>query len=231
VRHTSTNGDDASALKRVLRAVVPGSLVRNRGIYLRLGPKPGRIYARLRILDTLGMRGDNMGTVAPDARSFVFVCFGNIMRSPMAQLIFEQAARDNGLSGLSVTSAGIHATEGKEAHPRARVGARALGLSLDHHRSRLLNAETVSQADAIFAMDFQNKAELLACYPEAGKKIFMLSAYAEGSQRYREIPDPYYGDQEETFRCYAVLNTCVQNLVRSLLLAAPGRVPNEAAVR
>jgi len=51
-------------------------------------------------------------------------------------------------------------------------------------------------------MDFENLAELYAVYPEAKNKIHMLSAFAEGKQRNREIADPYYGDEKTTRRCY-----------------------------
>ena len=70
----------------------------------------------------------------------------------------------------------------------------------------------VQEADAIFAMDFQNKAELLTLYPDSKHKIFMLSAYLNGSRQYGEIPDPYLGDIETTRNCYRTLQTCVRNL-------------------
>jgi protein-tyrosine phosphatase len=217
--------------KRIIRPLLPKALLRNRGIIVRLGPKAGRIYARLRLLDALGMRAENKKLVPPSARSFVFVCFGNIMRSPMAAALFQRAATAHGLLGLSIASAGIHASPGTAAHPRAQIAAQCLGLPLDHHRSRLLTPEGVAQADAIFVMDFQNKAELLASYPEAWNRIFMMSAYGEGKLRYREIPDPYFGDQQECIRCYAVLNTCAQNLARSLSQRAMNdAVPEVAAL-
>jgi protein-tyrosine-phosphatase len=76
--------------------------------------------------------------------------------------------------------------------------------------------EMVERADCVFAMDFQNKAELLTLYPESRKKIYMLSAYAEGSLQYREIPDPYTGDLEITRACCRELQICVRNLANSL---------------
>lgn len=218
-------------LKHILRPLVPKPLLQDRGVYQRLGPRAGRIYLRLRVLDLLGIRRPNKRLVPPDARSFLFVCYGNIMRSPMARILFEHAARNSGLTQVSATSAGLHANPGTYAHPHAQVAARALGFPLDRHRSRLLTPEMVSQAHAIFAMDFQNKAELLALYPAARAKIFMLSAYADGKMRFREISDPYFGGQEETYRCYAALNTCVQNLVKTLSPpAVPVSVPKTSAV-
>jgi protein-tyrosine-phosphatase len=73
------------------------------------------------------------------------------------------------------------------------------------------------QAEAILAMDFQNQAELLIKSPNAQDKILLLSAYAERGQRYREIPNPYFGDQEAARNCYAVLQTCINNLARTMV--------------
>jgi len=212
----SVSDDLRSALKRILRPLLPKCLLKEVDIYRRLGPNAGRIYARLRMLDTAGIRHPNKRLVPLGVRSFVFVCFGNIMRSPVAELMLKRALAEHGQEGIAVSSAGMHASPGQEAHPRAQVAAWDLELPLDNHRSQLLTAEMVAQADVLFAMDFQNQAELLAQFPEARKKIFMLSTYGEGSQRYREIADPYFGDQDEARRCFAVLETCVNNLVKSL---------------
>jgi len=65
-------------------------------------------------------------------------------------------------------------------------------------------------------MDFQNKAELLMVYPESQAKIYMLSAYGEGSWQYREIADPYLGDLESTRFCGQRLQTCIRNLMISI---------------
>ena len=202
--------------KWLMRKLIPRSLLHDRGVYYRLGPQAGPIYARLRAADTMGIALENRRTVPAGARSFVFVCHGNIMRSPMAERMLKRVLIEHGQEGIEVCSAGMHASPGREAHPLAQTVARELGLPLDHHRAQLMTAEIVENTDAIFAMDFQNKAELLARFPQAERKIFMLSAYAEGSRRYREIDDPYFGDEEEVRRCYALLRTCVHNLVKSL---------------
>jgi len=186
-----------------------------RSIFLRLGPA-GRTYARLRLMDALGMRKSNQRLVPPTARSFLFVCSGNIMRSPMAELMLGRALSESQREGIRALSAGIHAIPGTEAHPRARAAAPDFGLRLDQHRSRLLTWEMIRDADAVFAMDFQNQAELLTQFPESREKIFLLSAYAEGEQRGRAIADPYFGDEEETSRCHNLLQLCINNLVKSM---------------
>ncbi|HVI07319.1 MAG TPA: low molecular weight protein-tyrosine-phosphatase [Candidatus Binatia bacterium] len=206
-----------SSWKSLIRKLIPKSWLVEREKILRLGPA-GKNYARLRVMDTLGMRSPNARPAPGSARSFVFVCFGNIMRSAVAEALMNQEVSKTPLAGkLKIASAGLHARTGSEAHPWMQEAARDLGISLASHRSQQLSPEMVAQADCILAMDFQNKAELLALYPEAENKICMMGAYAEGELRSREIPDPYHGDLEQTRRCARQLQICVRNLLDSLL--------------
>lgn len=202
--------------KNVLRKPWPDFLLKQRNIVVRLGPEAGRTYARLRLLDAIGARASNGRRVSPSARSFLFVCSGNIMRSPMAEALMKQKLSEAGLAQqVKAVSAGLHAIPGREAHPWALQASASMGISLVHHRARLLTAEMVEQADCIFAMDFQNKAELSTLYPGSKEKIYMLSAYAQGRWKYREIPDPYLGDLDTTRHCYRELEICIGNLMAS----------------
>ena len=206
--------------RNILRKFVPAFLRQQRGIVLRLGPRAGRVYAALRILDLLGVRTANQKLAPIKARSFVFVCFGNIMRSAMAEFLMRKAIDESApdeASQVRIVSAGLHAVAGCEAHPWAQQAAGDLGISLAQHRAKLLTWEMVRRADCVFAMDFQNKAELLTLYPEAQDKILMLSAYAEGAWKDREIPDPYLGDLEVTRHCGRQLQICIRNLVASTI--------------
>lgn len=202
--------------KEVLRRIVPKRVLAERGVARRLGARAGRIYLRLRVLDTVGFRVLNHHHAPSTSRSFLFVCFGNIMRSALAESIMRKAVNEMWPEKpleVQIVSAGLHAISGNEAHPWSRAAALDLGISLEQHRARLLTREMVTQADCILPMDFQNKAELLSVYPEASEKIFMLSAYAEGPWRNREIPDPYFGDVEVTRFCARQLETCIRNLI------------------
>jgi protein-tyrosine phosphatase len=226
--NVSSVNNRGSALKKFFRPLVPQRLREERDVFSRLGPA-GLTYLRLRLLNAMGIRQADQQRAPSGTRSFLFVCYGNIMRSPMAELMLRRAALERGQAEIKVSSAGIHTTPETEAHPRARIAARKLGISLDGHRSRLLTAEMVAQSDVIFVMDFQNQAELLTEYPDARDKILLLSAYAEGVHRYSEIPDPYFGDQDAACHCYAVLHTCVNNLARSLWTDENQSTPQQVA--
>jgi protein-tyrosine-phosphatase len=211
------NQDPTTPTPWNLRSLVPDSLLRERETFLRLGSKAGPIYARLRLLDLMGVRWPNTRRVSPGATSFLFVCFGNLMRSPMAEAFLRKAVSEADVHGMRISSAGLHAVPGNEAHPWALIASREIGVPLTSHRAQPVTADLVAQADAIFAMDFQNKAELLARFPEFESKILMLSAYADGAFRDREIPDPYFGDIDATRRCYGILQACIRNLTEELL--------------
>ena len=215
IRETAKTFSRAS--KHVLRKFVPDFLLAKRDIVCRLGPKAGRIYARLCLLDVLRLRTSNKRLVPQSARSFVFVCHGNIMRSAMAEFLMRQTLQQMRVDQqVNVTSAGMHACAGREAHIWAQESSADLGISLAEHRAKPLTQKMMDEADCVLAMDFQNKAELLALYPESREKIYMLSAYSEGPWQYREIPDPYLGDLETTRFCARQLRTCVCNLIRSV---------------
>ena len=224
----TTRPTQSNPAKEALRKLLPDALLREREIVRQLGPEAGRTYIWLRLLDGLGMHAPNQRMAPPSARSFVFVCWGNIMRSAMAEFLMIRALRDAGLAEqVQIMSAGLHATPGREAHPWAQAAAAQLGISLSQHHAKLLTRGMVDAAACIFAMDFQNKAELLNLYPEFREKVYMLSAYAEGPGRYREIPDPYHGNLEATLLCGQQLQTCICNLIESLF---PASVSNRATI-
>lgn len=220
---------EPKTIKDVARKFIPRFLLQQRGIIRRLGPGAGRIYAGLRLRDVLGVQGESQRGVPASARSFVFVCFGNIMRSAMAEFLMRKALQESApdeIQKVRIVSAGLHASPGREAHPWMQEAATGLGISLAAHRSKLLTQSMVDQADVVFAMDFQNKAELLTLYPEATAKICMLSTYGEGEWKFREIPDPYLGDLEVTRHCAGQLQTCVRNLLAATIFSGSNKDPD-----
>jgi len=195
--------------------LLPKALLREVQQYRAYGKDERPLYLKIRISDRLGFTDTKRSRVPETARAFLFVCFGNIMRSPMCEALMNQAIAGIPGAQLKVTSAGLNAVAGRAAHPWAIAAAADFGVSLADHRARLLTSEMVDQADVIFAMDYQNRVQLLSLYPQARTRVFMLSAYRDEKHHSDEIPDPYYMGQEETQRCYRVLQTCVHNLVSS----------------
>jgi protein-tyrosine-phosphatase len=184
--------------------------------YRAYAPAERSLYLRIRILNSIGLADPKCCRPPNTARSFVFVCFGNIMRSPMCEALMNRALAAMPDKQVAVTSAGLNAVPGRAAHPWAVAAARELGVSLENHRAKLLTAEMVNDADVILAMDYQNQVQLSLRYAHAKDKVFMLGAYAGEDYRLLEIKDPYYSGEEGTRDCYQILNTCIQNLVSSI---------------
>ena len=199
-----------------LRRVAPGKLKRYATSYFRLPRQIRTAYLRLRIRDMLNLSIHNGRPALASAQSFLFVCFGNMMRSPMAESMLKQALASRGISSPVVRSAGLHALPGREAHAWAIAVSQEIGLPLRSAPGQLPTPELISSSDAIFTMDLENLAELETLYPTAKHKIFLLGSYAVGKERNHEIPDPYLGDLDTTRRCYYVLANCIDSLASDI---------------
>ena len=147
----------------------------------------------------------------------LFLCHGNIIRSPMAEALFKQKASMLGLKHVHVMSAGIYAKQGTGADPRSVIVAQEFDVCLKGHRAKPVTDEIIEEADAIFVMDSLNEAGLLRKYPTAWKKLYMLGSFKEsGNLKDGEIKDPYNGDIDDIRRCYKILQSVVQNLVMNM---------------
>jgi protein-tyrosine phosphatase len=226
---TPTIAGRRGLLKPILRALIPKHLLAKREVYYHLEPESRHIYLRLLATRWLGVSASNRHHAPKAIHSVLFLCFGNIMRSAVAGAMLKQALAQQGIAGIAVSSAGIHAAEGREAHPWAVEAAKDFGIRLEDHQAKLLTADMFGAADVVFVMDFQNKAELLAKFPTAADKICMLSAYATGHLRNHEIADPYYADLKQTHSCFSLIHSCIINFVSSLSTSMPAAAPRPAS--
>jgi protein-tyrosine phosphatase len=125
----------------------------------------------------------------------LFVCMGNICRSPTAHGVFEAMVKQEGLDNrIQVDSAGTHSYHiGKQPDSRAQQTARARGLDLSYLRARQARVEDFSSFDYVLAMDEDNYRDLMALCPEGlSHKLNMFLDFAP-RLGFREVPDPYYG--------------------------------------
>jgi protein-tyrosine phosphatase len=196
----------------VAKKWLPAGMVRELMDYSKYQRNERSIYLRTRLSHHFGLL---LSRPPRSARSFLFVCFGNIMRSPMCEVLMQRALAELPIK-VSVSSAGTDAVPGRPAHPWALLSAEELGVSLDGHRARALTSEMIDRADAIVVMDYQNRVQLLSRWKQASGKVFMLGACAREVCPEIEIRDPYYSDQAQCTVCYQIINTCITNLVRSL---------------
>lgn len=128
----------------------------------------------------------------------LFVCLGNICRSPSAEGVFRARAAAAGLR-CTVDSAGTGAWHvGKAPDRRAQAEARKRGYDLSHQRARQATADDFHDFDLIFAMDRSNLANLTRLRPDRAKAKLALFLDLLPDQPLREVPDPYYADGFDT---------------------------------
>lgn len=133
-------------------------------------------------------------------KRLLFVCLGNICRSPAAEGMMKAVVEENGdPSGWVIDSAGTGSYHiGQLPDPRMRAHARRRGLELDHHCRQVTEAD-FDRFDLIIPMDASNESNLRRLAPtvEAEEKIVPMSCFFNGiATRYDYVPDPYYEGSE-----------------------------------
>ncbi len=148
----------------------------------------------------------------------LFVCLGNIIRSPLAEHAFRQAVEQGGVSGKyqadSAGTAGWHTGEQPDA--RMRKTAASHGLSYDG-TARQVSEQDFEDFDLIIAMDSSNYRSLsdLAGNDEARAKIRLMREFdprADGM----DVPDPYYGGQDGFEDTFHIVRRSVAGLLDAL---------------
>jgi protein-tyrosine phosphatase len=127
--------------------------------------------------------------------SILFVCMGNICRSPTAEGVFRKRAEAAGLKGLvTVDSAGTHGYHvGDPPDRRSQDYAARRGYNLSKQRARQITASDFEKFDYLLAMDRDNLAILqAACPPQYQYRLHLFMHFAKKSDS-EVVPDPYYG--------------------------------------
>lgn len=125
----------------------------------------------------------------------LFVCMGNICRSPTAEGVFRKVVADAGMAErVHIESAGTHAFHsGAAPDHRAQAAAQRRGFALHEIRARRVSDEDFELFDYILVMDKDNLEELRLRAPEPYRnKVHLFLEFAGGGQ-VSEVPDPYYG--------------------------------------
>lgn len=130
----------------------------------------------------------------------LFVCMGNICRSPMAESVFRHMVAQAGLADqFEIDSAGTHDYHiGSPPHPGTQRVLRARNIEVGDHRAREVTPRDLREFDYVVAMDSDNLANLRSLAPK-GVSIYRLLDFAP-EQPLRDVPDPYYmGNYENTY--------------------------------
>lgn len=143
------------------------------------------------------------------ARRILFVCKGNVCRSPFAEAV----ARER-LAGLEVASAGYFPVAGRRSPEHACAAAAAAGFDLSKHRSQVLTEELVRDTDVIFVFDHENYDHVTTAYPRMRKRVFLLGTLCPSDSLF--ISDPWGLEAEAFGECYRQIGKAVACLAEKI---------------
>lgn len=146
----------------------------------------------------------------------LFVCLGNIIRSPLAEHLFVHLANKRGVGDrYLVESAGITGYHiGESPDPRMRHVALEYGLNYDG-RARQFSQADFDRFDLIIPMDLDNQAELylLTRNEQDKKKISTMGSFDPKGKASDSVPDPYYGGTKGFYNTYKIIERSCQGLL------------------
>jgi glycine hydroxymethyltransferase len=133
-------------------------------------------------------------------KTILFICTGNVCRSPMAEALFRRVT--DGRGAFRVLSAGLGALDGQPPTSHSVTAMRELGLDISGQRSRMLTTELVRMADYIFGMTRGHVETVALLYPAAAEKTFLLREFDESLDPYeKDISDPIGSSYEVYVNC------------------------------
>lgn len=151
----------------------------------------------------------------------LFVCLGNICRSPAAEVLFKHAVHQAGAEKLfpsdSCGTAGYHI--GSRADSRMRAALSRAGYDPGAHRARQFCRADFERFDLIIPQDESNRQDILAmaANEEQAAKVQPMSRWFPADSRHREVPDPYYGGQKGFDEVVELLASATKNLLDDLM--------------
>jgi protein-tyrosine phosphatase len=126
------------------------------------------------------------------------LCVGNICRSPTAEYILKQHIKNQ---GITVSSAGLAALQGKPVDETAQKIALEHGVDMSPHIAQQVNSKIIYENDVILVMQQGHLEDLYARYPEVRGKVFLLGKWIDNA----EISDPYRKSDEAFIHVYNLI--------------------------
>jgi protein-tyrosine phosphatase len=159
----------------------------------------------------------------------LFVCMGNICRSPTAEAVFRKVLQSNGLQDrVEVDSAGTHGYHvGEPPDPRTQRAAESRGYDMADLRARKVAVQDLEYFDLVLAMDRSNLENLQRiCEPHLRKRLGLLMDYSRAFDD-DEVPDPYYG----LGHGFDLVLDMIEDAAAGLLEDVRKRIAGDAVVR
>ena len=151
--------------------------------------------------------------------TILFICQGNVCRSPYAGRYLRKIAGDRNLRGICTRSAGLDVRVSASSPDLAVRVAKTLGVELMDHRSKPVTADMIENSDMVFTMEHRQAAFMRKNFPDHVRKIFLLPLFdtnpppaGEYARRYN-IPDPYGKSEKEFQECFRKIESSIEGFL------------------
>lgn len=153
-----------------------------------------------------------------DKIKVLFVCMGNICRSPTAEGVFRQLIEQHGLTHRVTTdSAGTHAYHiGEPPDQRAQATALSRGLDISDLRARRVAVDDFDEFDYVLAMDSENYSLLFEQCPDTYREKLNLFLNFAPELNITEVPDPYYGGKRGFENVFDMVEAASEGLIAEI---------------
>ncbi len=162
--------------------------------------------------------GKKKGFGLKHVKRVLFVCTGNICRSPMAEGVLISLIRKKGVQGVTASSAGTHGLVGRGAERYAVKVCAINGIDISGHVARRLDKAMIEESDLIVVMENEHRERVLDLCPEAEEKTSNLAEFVEKTSRKRGfVADPYGLPEWAYEACFDKIERSVSALMETLL--------------
>jgi protein-tyrosine phosphatase len=152
--------------------------------------------------------------VSAPPRRLLFVCTGNICRSPMADVIASSLSKDMDLVVASAGTASWHV--GEPMDRRAADVLAAHGYDPNAHRAQHATKELLAEVGLVLGMDRKHLQILRRQIDPSSTTLALLRTFDPGSRGATDIEDPYYGTDQDFVECFAIIDASVRGLLAEL---------------